>query len=74
MRSNRPKDSVNISTATTSTDDEHRFGAILDAIPEVIPIKITFDDGNISDCPYRLGSFAASRPDSDFLVCAGANR
>jgi len=56
--------------------DAKRFESILDAIPNVekeagLPVEITFDDGNASDCDIALPALAKRQLSAKFFVCAG---
>jgi peptidoglycan/xylan/chitin deacetylase (PgdA/CDA1 family) len=54
--------------------DEHRFTAILDnirALSQVVPIEITFDDGNISDALIALPALLQRGQTATFFICAG---
>jgi peptidoglycan/xylan/chitin deacetylase (PgdA/CDA1 family) len=54
--------------------DEHRFTAILDTIrdlSQVVPIEITFDDGNMSDALIALPALLHRGQMASFFICAG---
>jgi peptidoglycan/xylan/chitin deacetylase (PgdA/CDA1 family) len=54
--------------------DEHRFTTILDTIrdlSQLVPIEITFDDGNISDALIALPALRHRGQTATFFICAG---